>query len=129
MSSGMEMRRDGGYSGPRITGFSGHGFRLEDTVFPGGILLSPTEVWPWDDAPEPAGMTLASLGPLAGLDPLPEFLLLGTGAGLVQPSRAFVREMEGRGLGVEAMDSRAAARAWGVLRSEDRQVIAALMAL
>ncbi|AUW58063.1 hypothetical protein C1T17_08030 [Sphingobium sp. SCG-1] len=125
----MEMRRDGGYSGPRITGFSGRGFRLGETVFPGGILLSPTEAWPWDHAPSPSDLTLASLGPLAALTPTPEFLLLGTGAGLIQPSRTFVREMEARGLGVEAMDSRAAARAWGVLRSEDRQIIAALMPL
>ncbi|MDX3908592.1 MAG: Mth938-like domain-containing protein [Sphingobium sp.] len=129
MSSGMEMRRDGGYPGPRITGFSGRGFRLEDTVFPGGVLLSPTEAWPWDDAPPPQALTLEALGPLATYAPTPEFLLLGTGSGLIQPPRAFVRAMEARNIGVEVMDSRAAARAWGVLRSEDRQVIAALMAL
>ena len=63
------------------------------------------------------------------IDPVPEFLLLGTGSGLVQPPRAFVRAMEGRGIGVEAMDSRAAARAWGVLRAEDRWIIAALLPL
>ncbi|MGK2910512.1 MAG: Mth938-like domain-containing protein [Sphingobium sp.] len=125
----MEMRRDGGYSGPRITGFSGHGFRLEETVFPGGILLSPTEAWPWDNAPAAETITLDALGPLAALEPLPEFLLLGTGGRLIQPPRAFVRALEARGVGVEVMDSRAAARAWGVLRSEDRYVIAGLMAL
>ncbi len=129
MSNGMEMRRDGGYAGPRITGFAGRGYRLQDTVFPGGALLSWAEAWPWDDAPAPDALTLAALGPLASLDPLPEFLLLGTGAGLIQPSRAFVREVEAKGVGIEVMDSRAAARAWGVLRSEGRQVIAALMAL
>ncbi|MFZ2983110.1 MAG: Mth938-like domain-containing protein [Sphingobium sp.] len=125
----MEMRRDSGYAGPRITGFTGRGFRLQETVFPGGVLLSPTEAWPWDDAPAAEAITLEALGPLATLEPVPEFLLLGTGIGLIQPPRAFVRAMEARGVGVEVMDSRAAARAWGVLRSEDRQVIAALMAL
>ena len=34
--------------------------------------------------------------------------------------------LDARGIGVEPMDSRAAARAWGVLRAEDRQVVAAL---
>lgn len=129
MSSGMEMRRGGGYPGPRITGFSGRGFRLEDSVFPGGVLLSPTEAWPWDDAPTPQALTIDALGPLASFMPAREFLLLGTGSGLTQPPRAFVRAMEAKGVGVEVMDSRAAARAWGVLRSEDRQVIAALMPL
>jgi uncharacterized protein len=37
--------------------------------------------------------------------------------------------MEARGLGVEAMDSRAAARAWGVLRAEGRWIVAALLPL
>jgi uncharacterized protein len=75
------------------------------------------------------GLTGASLGDLLDLDPAPEFLLLGTGSGLRQPSRAFVRELEARGIGVEAMDSRAAARAWGVLRAEERWIIAALLPL
>jgi uncharacterized protein len=69
------------------------------------------------------------LGDLLDTDPLPEFLLLGTGAGLRQPPRAFVRELEAKGIGVEAMDSRAAARAWGVLRAEERWIVAALLPL
>ncbi len=72
---------------------------------------------------------MADLGDLLDLDPLPEFLLLGTGAGLRQPARAFVRELEARGIGVEVMDSRAAARAWGVLRAEERWIVAALLPL
>ena len=83
----------------------------------------------WGDAPAPEQLTLASLGDLLIIDPLPEFLLLGTGAGLHQPSRAFVRELENMGVGVEAMDSRAAARAWGVLRAEERWIVAALLPL
>ena len=55
--------------------------------------------------------------------------LLGTGSGLQQPPRAFVRELEARGIGVEAMDSRAAARAWGVLRAEERWIVGALLPL
>jgi uncharacterized protein len=61
--------------------------------------------------------------------PPPEFLLLGTGAAMVHPPRAFIRAMEERGIGVEVMDSRAAARAWGILRSEERWIAAAIMGL
>ena len=46
-----------------------------------------------------------------------------------RPSPAFVAAVEARGFGVEAMDSKAAARAWNVLRGEDRWIAAALMPL
>ena len=59
------------------------------------------------------------------IDPPPEFLLLGTGRTLVRPPVALVRGLEARGIGVEAMDSRAAARAWAVLRGEGRWVAGA----
>ena len=98
-------------------------------MFPGGLLLTPVRALAWDDAPGPGELTIAALGDLLAIDPLPEFLLLGTGGGLRQPPRTFVRELETRGVGLEAMDSRAAARAWGVLRAEERWIVAALLPL
>jgi uncharacterized protein len=124
----MEIRREGPVSGPVIRGFAGTGYRVNDAVFPGGVTLSPEAVHEWD-APSIAGLDADSLGALLTLDPPPEFLLLGTGPSLVQPPRAFVNAVEARGIGVEAMDSRAAARAWGVLRQEERWIVAALMPL
>lgn len=100
---------------------------MKDDVFPAGLLLSPVRALAWDGAPDVNALTVAALGDLLDLDPLPEFLLLGTGSGLIQPPRAFVRDLEARGVGVEAMDSRAAARAWGVLRAEERWIVAALL--
>jgi uncharacterized protein len=52
--------------------------------------------------------------------------LLGTGPTLKQPAPAFTRALEAAGIGLDAMDSRAAARAWGVLRGEGRRIAAAL---
>ena len=49
----------------------------------------------------------------------------GEGVGKSTQARALVAALEARGVGVEAMDSRAAARAWGVLRDEGRQIAAA----
>ena len=100
---------------------------MRDDVFPTGLLLSPVRAMAWDDAPPIDALTLAALGDLFDGDPRPEFLLLGTGAGLRQPPRPFVRAVEALGLGVEAMDSRA--RAWGVLRAEERWIVAALLPL
>lgn len=125
----MEFNRDETAQGPVVTGFAGRGFRVRDTVFPGGLLLTPLSAAPWDDAPEVGALTPGALRDLASLDPVPEFMLLGTGASLIQPPRAFIRAMEDRGIGVDVMDSRAAARAWGVLRAEERWIVAALMAL
>ena len=125
----MKLRRDDSGQGPIVTGFQGRGFRVRDDVFPDGLLLSPLRALAWADAPAVDALTTEALGDLLDLQPAPEFLLLGTGAGLRQPPRAFVRALEARGIGVEAMDSRAAARAWGVLRAEERQIVAALMPL
>lgn len=63
------------------------------------------------------------------LSPAPEFLILGTGATMRLAPRSLVRELEEQGIGVEAMDSRAAARTWGVLRGEERWIAAAIMPL
>ncbi|WP_081764171.1 Mth938-like domain-containing protein [Sphingobium sp. Ant17] len=125
----MESRRDDSGQGPIVTGFAGRGFRVRDDLFPNGLLLSPVRAMAWDDAPTVDALTLAALGDLLDGDPRPEFLLLGTGAGLRQPPRAFVRDLEAKGIGLEAMDSRAAARAWGVLRAEERSIVAALLPL
>ena len=56
-------------------------------------------------------------------------MLLGTGPALVRPPLSFTAAIEARGIGVEAMDSRAAARAWGVLRGEGRWIAGALYPL
>lgn len=128
----MEIRRDDRATGPLIAGFAGGGFRIrlgaEERVIAGGALVTPLDVQLWN-APDPAALAIANLGDLSPLDRAPEFLLLGTGPRLIQPSLAFVSAMEARDIGVEVMDSRAAARAWNVLRNEGRWIIAALMPL
>ena len=122
----MEMQRRGA-EGPMISGFSGRGFRVDDGVYE-GLLITPERADGW--SPPPIGaLTEAELAPVLALDPQPEFLLLGTGATLVRPPRALIEALGARGIGVEAMDSRAAARAWGVLRAELRWIAGALYPL
>jgi uncharacterized protein len=125
----MELRREEIAAGPVITGFVGRGFRVGERVYGRGLLIDPTGVTDWDAPDSIESLDPGMLGALLDLDPQPEFLLLGTGARLIQPPRAFVRAIEARGIGVEAMDSRAAARAWGVLRQEERQIVGALLPL
>jgi uncharacterized protein len=113
--------------GPRVQGFAGRGFRVDGVDYD-GVLLTPVAAAAWD-APLLAALAEADVAALLALTPAPEFILLGTGAALAFPPRAFIAALEAKGIGVEAMDSRAAARTWGVLRAEGRWIGAALMPL
>lgn len=121
------LEREPDPSGPLVDGFADGGFRVEGVAYR-ALLLTPVEARSWDP-PAPATLAAADLEPLLAIHPPPEFVILGTGARLVQPPRAVVRALEARGIGVEAMDSRAAARAWGLLRGEGRWIAAALFPL
>ncbi len=122
----MKMERRSA-EGPVISGFSGRGFRVDENVYE-GLLITPERADGWSPPPI-AELGEADLAPLWVLNPQPEFLLLGTGVTLVRPPVAFIKALGERGIGVEVMDSRAAARAWGVLRAELRWVAGALYPL
>jgi len=113
--------------GPLVQGFSGGGFSVDGIVYR-SVFLTPQWAQAWT-APALAALAEADLAPLLGLDPMPEFVVLGTGPALTFPARALIRGLEARGVGVEVMDSRAAARTWGLLRAEERWIAAALMPL
>lgn len=123
----MRLEHESAANGPLIRGFSGGGFRIDDNVYT-ALLITPISAHGWVPPALP-DLDPGDLATLLTLDPRPEFLILGTGSSLVHPPRALVWAVEAMGLGVEAMDSRAAARAWGVLRQEGRWIAAALYPL
>jgi uncharacterized protein len=114
-------------AGPRVQGFTGRGFVVDGETYQ-GLLLTPDRAARWDKLTL-ADLEPADVAPLLALDPPPEFLILGTGAAQAFPPRAFVAALEARDIGVEAMDSRAALRTWGLLRGEGRWIAAALLPL
>jgi uncharacterized protein len=120
----VRVERDRSPDGPLINGFAQGGFRVDENVYR-ALLLTPNRADGWTPPPLDQ-LDEVALAPIVTLDPQPEFLLLGTGASLVRPPQTLVASLEARGLGVETMDSRAAARAWGVLRGEGRWIAAAL---
>lgn len=119
--------QDSRAEGPIVQGFTERGFSVAGGVYE-ALLLTPERADGWA-APRIADLTLDHLQPLLSLDPKPEFLILGTGPAMAFPPRALVRALEERAIGLEAMDSRAAARTWGMLRGEGRWIAAALMPL
>jgi uncharacterized protein len=111
--------------GPIVTGLVGTGFRLGETLYP-AVLMTHAAAGRWSPPPL-AELAIEELEPILGHGP--EFILLGTGRALVRPPVALLRALEARDIGIEPMDSRAAARSWGVLRAEGRPVAAALYPL
>tara|TARA_R110000772_G_scaffold52228_12_gene119795 strand:+ start:5045 stop:5425 length:381 start_codon:yes stop_codon:yes gene_type:complete len=124
----VELRRDVDFEGPIVTGFTPKGYKIGDQRFDNGLLLSPEQVLSWD-APTREKLNLTEILAALDLSPAPEFLLFGSGTKMVQPPTVFRRAAEAAKLGIEVMDSRAAARAWGVLRAEERWIIGAFMPL
>ncbi len=121
----LHMHREERAGGPLIHGFSAAGFRVGEETYAAMLM---TAEWSQGWSPPPlAELDLAAIEPL--LARLPEFVILGTGPTLARPPRALVAGLEARGTGIEPMDSRAAARAWGVLRAEGRLVAAAIYPL
>ena len=119
--------RDPAASGPVVRGFAEGGFAVDGGVYR-ALVLTPHGARAWSP-PALDALTVADLAELLALEPAPEFLLLGTGPAMAFPPRPLVRALEARGVGLEAMDSRAAARTWGMLRAEERWIAAAIMPL
>ncbi len=124
----VELRREIGNPGPVVTGFTPDGFKIGDEQFGQGLLLSPENAINWE-APQIDRLDFDDIYRRIKLTPKPEFLLFGSGTDMQQPPPSFCRAAKAAGLGVEAMDSKAAARTWGVLRAEDRWIIGVLMPL
>ncbi len=112
--------------GPVLQGLTaGGGFRIDGAIYP-AALLTATRVTAWQP-PALDALTVDDLAPL--LLVRPAFVLLGTGATLRRPPAALAQALDAQGIGLELMDSRAAARAWVIVRSEGREAAAALMGL
>ncbi|MBQ0772665.1 MAG: hypothetical protein KBT59_12515 [Sphingomonadales bacterium] len=111
-----------------MTGFTPTGYKIGDQRFEQGLLISPEQAVGWTGA-QLGQLNLAEILASLNLFPKPEFLLLGSGPSMLQPPAAFRREVEAAGMGLEVMDSRAAARTWGVLRAEERWIVGALLPL
>lgn len=127
----IALRRDEAGSGPIVTRIERGGFRTQEHYFADGVMLTPRRAETWAGTRDAAALTRAALDPLLAIwgEGLPEFIVLGTGSVQTFPPGALRRTLEGEGIGIEVMDSRAAARAWSVLRAEDREIAALLLPL
>lgn len=111
--------------GPVVSAVGPAGFKVGDARYR-ALLMTVSDAAEWSPPPL-ASLKTSDL--TAVTRDRPEFILLGTGDTLARPPQALVAALETDGIGIEPMDSRAAARAWAVLRAEGRQIAAALYPL
>ena len=126
---------------PPPTAFAGHfpgrspidaygngGFRFAGMSHRGSILCLPSGVWAWD-AVVSGDLSIATLARALGELERAQFLLLGTGRSQVFPALDLRRAFDAKLVGLEIMDTGAAARTYNILLAEQRPVSAALLAV
>lgn len=98
--------------------------RVNDTEYDESIVLTPDDrLTMWSNKPI-ADLTDADFGLV--VDSKPEIVLLGTGATNVFAPRELTFAFARKGIGLEIMDTAAAARTFNVLANEGRRVAAIL---
>ena len=107
-----------------IRSVSNDGIRINDEVWSGTVALTPREVveqW------RPVAIeNLVTDDFKSLLDDAPELIILGTGGSGQFPPRELMFAFARRGVGLEVMDTTAAARTFNVLAGEGRRVAAVL---
>jgi uncharacterized protein len=107
-----------------ITSVSPEGIRINDRQWTETIALTPDEIMsPWNFAAV-TELSENHFTPL--LEHSPELVLVGTGATNVFPPRELMFAFARLGVGLEVMDTPAAARTFNVLAMEGRRVAAVL---
>lgn len=114
---------------PSIDAYGDGGFRLSGAWHAGSLLILADEarVWP---VTRLADLTPQSLQLVFDAGPREvEFVLLGVGAANAMPPKAVREALRDAGVGLEFMDTAAAARLYNVLTAEGRRLAAALIAV
>lgn len=114
---------------PSIDAYGDGGFRLAGARHDGSVLILQDEPRAWPVAAM-ADLKLADFAAVleAGSADV-EFVLLGTGVRNALPPREIREGLRAAGIGLEFMDTPAAARLYNLLTSEGRRVAAALIAV
>lgn len=100
------------------------GIRINDQVWSGSVAMTPTEVLgEWTSAPV-TELVADDFNEL--LEHSPELVLIGTGAASQFAPRELMFAFARRGIGLEVMDTAAAARTFNVLAGEGRRIAAVL---
>jgi uncharacterized protein len=108
-----------------------HGYRPGELLvngrsYRGALIVSATDLIHEDGLRDLEGLLSLDAARILALQP--EIVLLGTGDKQLFPPPTYVMQFLSRGVGFEAMDTGAACRTYNVLVSEQRRVVAMLLA-
>ena len=107
-----------------VRSVSGGAIYIGETAYQHTIALTANRVFDaWPKTPV-ASLTQEDFADLLATEPA--VIVLGTGNALVFPPRELIFALARRGVGLESMDTRAAARTFNVLAGEGRRVAAVL---
>ena len=125
----MPARYDGFVPGRHlIDAYGNGGFRFAEMSHRGSILALPSGIMVW--LPEaPAAVTPESIDPILREAAEIEFVLFGTGSEIGALPGPVATRLHEAGLGLEAMQTGAAARTYNILLAENRKIAAALIAV
>lgn len=128
MAKGIEMREAHFPGRAPVDAYGNGGFRFGQMSHRGSILLLPSGVRAWE-VNEPAGIDGTSLGLVLAEAEGIELLLIGTGAEIVFLPETLRQRLKAAGIGLDTMQTGAAARTYNILMAENRKVAAALIAV
>jgi uncharacterized protein len=117
-----------GFEQPFIDAYGDLGFRLKGQRHEGSLLLVGERAERWElERVEDLDIPLldALIQAVAGI----RILVIGTGIRPVPLAPVLRARVEAAGIGLEVMNTGAACRTFNILRAEDRQVAAALIAV
>lgn len=121
----MKLQADRAEGVNIINAYTAGSVSVNGEVYTSSILVPPTgPVQPWDVSAL-TELTLAHFERMA--EARPELIIFGSGRQLRFPPPALLRPLMAARIGIETMDTAAAARTYNILVSEGRQVMAALL--
>ena len=126
----MTGRRYDGFVPGRhqIDAYGNGGFRFAEMSHRGSILALPSGIRAWTVA-APAEFSLEAFAPVFAESETLEILLVGTGRDVAGFPAALRQRFREAGIGLDVMQTGAAARTYNVLIAENRRVGAALIAV
>ena len=111
-----------------IDAYGDGGFRFAEMSHRGSILVLPSGIRAWD-ATEPRAIDAGALAPVLAEAGAIDLLLVGTGLDIAPLPEALRRRLREAGIGLDVMQTGAAARTYNILLAENRKVAAALIAV
>ncbi|MEM6665303.1 MAG: MTH938/NDUFAF3 family protein [Pseudomonadota bacterium] len=111
-----------------VDAYGNGGFRFADMSHKGSILCLPNGIRAWSTQIA-EHLDESDFRAVFRCDPRPEVLLLGTGPTLIPIPERLRLIFRAEKIGIDAMDTGAAARTYNVLVAEGRRVGAALIAV